>query len=133
MALGDAFGLMDPLDEVNSLARQRAPDIAGPESPMDPLDALNRLYRKVTGLVEAIDSGKCERDEEEDIVNPWVRVKGWHRYDHGNLTEVLGPWPVPSIAHVPEDKLVYYAVRDADATLRVYRHMQHLKPWIFYS
>jgi hypothetical protein len=96
-------------------------------------DRLNRLYRKVSGLIEAIDSGKCERDEEEDIVNPWVRVKGWHDYDHKALIDNLGQWPVPSIAHVPEDRLVYYAVRDADATLRLYHFLKTHHPWVFYS
>lgn len=96
-------------------------------------DQLNRLYRKVTGLVEAIDTGRCERDEEEDIVNPWVRVNGWHGYDHRALTESLGPWPVPSIAHVPEDKLVHYAVRDADATLRLFHFLKTHWPWVYYQ
>lgn len=96
-------------------------------------DRLNRLHRKVTGLTEAIDTGKCEHDEEEDIVNPWVRVKGWHDYDHKNLTDCLGKWPVPSIADVPEDKLVRYAVRDADATRRLYLFLLTHHPWVFYS
>jgi hypothetical protein len=41
--------------------------------------------------------------------------------------------PKPSIAHVPENELVHYAVRDADATLRLYLHMRRLKPWLFYT
>jgi hypothetical protein len=96
-------------------------------------DRLNRLHRKVTGLVEAIDSGKCERDDEEDIVNPWVRIKGWHDYDHRALKETLGKWPVPSIAHVPEPQLVYYAVRDADADRRLYHFLLNHHPWVFYQ
>ncbi len=97
-------------------------------------DQLNRLYRKVSGLIEAIDNGKCERDEEEtDVLNPWVRIKGWHDYDHLNLTSTLGPITVPSIAHVPEHLLVHYAVRDADATLRLFHFLKTHWPWIFYQ
>lgn len=96
-------------------------------------DRLNRLYRKIEGLVEAIDTGKCERDDEEDIVNPWVRVKGWHEYDHKALVDSLGQWPVPSIEHVPEEQLVFYSVRDADATLRLYHFLKDYRPWVYYQ
>lgn len=95
-------------------------------------DRLNRLHRKASGLVEAINNGKCERDEEENIVNPWVRIKGWHDYDHSNLVDCLGRWPVPSIAHVPELQLKYYAIRDADATRRLYFFLLTHHPWVFY-
>jgi len=97
-------------------------------------ERLNRLYRKVTGLVEDIDSGRCERDDEEqDVVNPWKRIKGWHDYDHQALTNELGSCPVPSIAHVPEPELVKYACCDADATLRLYHFLKDYRPWVFYA
>jgi hypothetical protein len=49
------------------------------------------------------------------------------------LLDILGPMPLASIEHVPEPELLHYAVRDADATLRMYLYMQHLSPWIFYT
>ena len=96
-------------------------------------ERLNRLYRKVGGLLEDVNNGRCEKDEEEDIVNPWVRVNQWHDYDHGYLKEALGQWPVPDIAHVPEPQLAYYAIRDSDATLRLYHFLKTHRPWVFYS
>lgn len=80
-----------------------------------------------------IDTGRCDRDDEErDVVNPWKRVEGWHDYDVDALTEALGPHPVPDIAHVPEPQLVWYACRDSDATLRLYRFLLTYHPWLFY-
>lgn len=95
---------------------------------------MNRLHRKVTGLVEAIRSGKCERDEEEgEVINPWVRIRGWHDYDRQYLVDCLGAIPVPNIAHVPEPELVKYAVCDADATLRLFLFLLTYWPWIYYQ
>ena len=84
------------------------------------------LHRKLHSLIQGIKEGKPDLD-------PWDRVKQWHDWDRAILEMALGPAPVPSIAHVPEPELLQYAVRDADATLRLYHHLCRLKPWIFWK
>jgi hypothetical protein len=69
------------------------------------------------------------KDEEFD---PFKRVRNWHRHDHEMMRMLVGEWPRPSIADVPEGDLVQYAVRDADATLRLYQFLRNYYPWLFY-
>jgi hypothetical protein len=87
---------------------------------------LGLLHRKINGLVNQLENGEAD-------INPWKRVADWHGFDRETLENALGPMPRPSIAHVPEPELLQYAVRDCDATLRLYLHMRRLKPWIFYN
>lgn len=94
----------------------------------------NRLYRKIGTLIDDIANGRCERDDdgESDVINPWKRIKDWHDYDRQALAETIGIHPEPDIAHVPEPELVWYACRDADATLRLYLFLLTYHPWLFY-
>lgn len=46
---------------------------------------------------------------------------------HARIEERLGPWPGLDIAHVPEDKSFYYAMRDSDGDLRLWPVMEHMK------
>jgi uracil-DNA glycosylase family 4 len=86
------------------------------------------LHRKLNHLILKIESGADYRD-----ADPWKLVKGWHDYDRDTLTDLLGPIPAPSIAHVPEPALLNYACRDPDATLRLYNFLLTVKPWIYYE
>ena len=99
---------------------------AGKASKRDSDKQYGLLHRKLHGLIQGIREGKPDLD-------PWDRVKQWHDWDRATLEMALGPAPVPSIAHVPEPELLQYAVRDADATLRLYHHLCRLKPWIFWK
>jgi hypothetical protein len=92
---------------------------------------LNLLHRKLGTIINNLVTGKV--DSKGTPVDPWKRFKEWEDYDQNSLVELLGPPPLPSIAHVPEAELLHYAVRDADADLRLYLHMRDLKPWIFYT
>jgi len=99
-----------------------------PEAPTKQPDdkLLNLLYRKVSGLLDDIDTQKPD-------LNPWDRLKQWHDHDHRYLEDILGPWPVPSIAHVPEKDLLQYACRDSDADLRLKMKLDTLVPWVFWE
>lgn len=95
-------------------------------SPMSPDDkSTSLLHRKIGTLLTALNLNPD--------ANPWKRIKEWHDHDHEILSLVMGgPVPKPSIAHVPEKELLTYAVRDADATLRLYQFIQTYSPWLFY-
>jgi hypothetical protein len=102
----------------------------------------NLLHRKTNNLIVALQNKQLSDeydelgiDSDEDdaypFVDPWKRIRSWHDHDRQFLNEYLPPFPLASIAHVPEPELVKYAVRDADTTLRLYLHMVNLKPWLF--
>lgn len=92
---------------------------------------LNLLHRKLNTLIVNVETGKLDSNGKPK--DPWKQFLDWPEYDRRTLLDTLGPVPLASIEHVPEPELLQYAVRDADATLRLYLHMQHLSPWIFYS
>jgi uracil-DNA glycosylase family 4 len=74
-------------------------------------DGVRDTYNRLTALVR--DLGK---DPETD---PWKRWEGWKDHVQQWCT-ALGPaMPTKSIVHVPRDQAIYYACRDADATLRL--------------
>lgn len=89
---------------------------------------LTLLHRKLNTLINKIDSGVPYTD-----ADPWKLYRDWHDYNHDVLENNLGVPPRPSIAHVPELELLNYAVRDPDATLRLYQYLVGLKPWIYYD
>ena len=92
---------------------------------------LDLLYRKLGTVINNVESGKVGKDGKP--TDPWKRFLDWPEHDQATLLDTLGPMPLASIEHVPEPELLHYAVRDADADLRLFLHMQHLQPWIFWS
>ena len=92
---------------------------------------LDLLYRKIGTVINNVETGKLSKDGKP--TDPWKRFMEWPDYDQATLIDTLGPIPLASIEHVPEPELLHYAVRDADADLRLYLYMQNLKPWIFYQ
>ena len=92
---------------------------------------LDLLYRKIGTVINNVETGKLSKDGKP--TDPWKRFMEWPEYDQATLIDTLGPIPLASIEHVPELELLHYAVRDADADLRLYLYMQNLKPWIFWS
>lgn len=92
---------------------------------------LDLLYRKLGTVITNIESGKLSKDGKP--TDPWKRFLEWPEDDQQTLLDTLGPIPLASIEHVPEPELLHYAVRDADADLRLYQFMLNLKPWIFYD
>lgn len=97
-------------------------------------DRLNRLYRKIGGLLNDISTGRCERDQddEDDIVNPWKRIDGWHDYDRDNLVGNLGPVPRPSIKDVPESRLLRYACLHGDSLVQTNIGLRKIKDLVKY-
>ena len=91
---------------------------------------LDLLYRKIGTVITNIESGKLSKDGKP--TDPWKRFQEWPEYDQQALLDTIGPIPLASIEHVPEPELLHYAVRDADADLRLYLFMRNLHPWIFY-
>jgi uracil-DNA glycosylase family 4 len=85
-------------------------------------------YRQAVlgGGAPAEDSTEPEVDLDPDHFDrepsdPWKRWGNWHDDDRRRITQVVGGgMPKRSIVHVPRREAVYYACRDADATLRVY-------------
>jgi uracil-DNA glycosylase len=64
------------------------------------------------------------KNEDKDVFDMWS--KNWE--DHQlEIQERLGPWPGKCITHVPFDKVLHYACRDADATLRLWPVIQHME------
>jgi hypothetical protein len=53
---------------------------------------------------------------EMDVFERW---ENWED-DHAEIEERCGPWPGKCISHVPFDQALFYACRDADATLRLF-------------
>lgn len=92
---------------------------------------LDLLHRKLNTLIVNVETGKLDSNGKPK--DPWKQFLDWPEYDQRTLLETLGPIPLASIQHVPEPDLLNYAIRDADATLRLFLKMQHLQPWIFYS
>ena len=46
----------------------------------------------------------------------------WDNWEdsHSQIESLMGPWPGKDIRYAPMDKVIHYACRDADATLRLY-------------
>jgi hypothetical protein len=106
---------------------------------------LNLLGRKTNNLLTSIADVRAwnftDEDEDPDAdptdytytdLDPYRRIKKWHPHDHEYLSNLAGPVPKPSIADVPESDLITYAVKDADATLRLYLFLKSYHPWLFY-
>lgn len=87
----------------------------------------DRLYLKITNLLEDVELGT------NPDLDPWKRMQAWEDHDHQHIEDYCGVIPVPSIAHVPEPQLLRYAVRDADAAIRLHTKLETHHPWIFYD
>lgn len=92
---------------------------------------LTLLHRKLNTIITNVEQGKL--DSKGHPADPWHRYNKWPDYDHTVLLDNLGPLPLRSIEHVPEPELLNYAVRDPDATLRLYYYLVGLQPWIYYD
>lgn len=62
----------------------------------------------------------CTNNPKKDIFGAW---ENWED-SHAQIEAILGPWPGKCITHVPFDKVIHYACRDADATLRLYHRLE---------
>jgi len=63
-------------------------------------------------------------DDDKPEMDPWARYKGWDTDVQSRITNAAGsPMPPLSIIHVPWSSALYYAARDADATIRLYPYL----------
>jgi uracil-DNA glycosylase family 4 len=61
-----------------------------------------------------------QKHPDKDVFQAW---DNWED-DHAQIEIVCGEWPGKSIEHVPIEKTIHYACRDADATLRLWPVLQ---------
>jgi uracil-DNA glycosylase family 4 len=57
------------------------------------------------------------KNPDKDVFEMWT--KNWEA-EQAMIEAECGPWPGKCISHVPFDRMLYYACRDADALLRVW-------------
>ena len=63
------------------------------------------------------------KNPDKDVYKSW---DNWES-DHQQIESVLGQWPGKDIRYAPFDKQVYYACRDADATLRLWTILESMR------
>jgi len=63
-----------------------------------------------------------QKHPDKDVFQAW---DNWED-SQSQLETVCGEWPGKSIEHVPMDKTIHYACRDADATLRLWPILQSM-------
>lgn len=63
-----------------------------------------------------------DRNPDKDIYGAW---DNWEE-SHTMIEEVMGLWPGKDIRYAPFDKVLHYACRDADATLRLWHRQQQM-------
>lgn len=59
----------------------------------------------------------------KDIFGSWDNWEDSHQL----IEEVMGPFPGKCISHVPFEKTIYYACRDADATVRLWPIQERMR------
>jgi len=64
------------------------------------------------------------KNPEKDVFEAWT--KNWQDH-HEEVQNRLGPWPGKCITSVPFEKVLHYACRDADATLRLWPIIRHME------
>lgn len=74
-------------------------------------------------------STKIKRFHTDLANNPTKDIfQAWDNWEdsHAMIEEKLGPWPGKDIRYAPFDKVLHYACRDADATLRLWLRQQQM-------
>ena len=105
---------------------------AGKTQPLSNQDkSLASLYTKTNRLATKLVT-ETDTDWADPKKDPWKFIRTNWQEDVPTLETCAGPLPPPSISTVPEPSLLIYAVKDADATLRLYLFLRKLKPWLFY-
>jgi uracil-DNA glycosylase family 4 len=84
------------------------------------------LLRALRGEVSLDAKDEMAEDGEEgEEADPWKRWDGWREEVREEMVGIMGgPLPRPSITQVPFGEALRYAVRDADATGRVYGELR---------
>lgn len=64
------------------------------------------------------------KGKDRDVFEMWTN--NWEEHQ-AEVEGVMGPWPGKCITHAPFEKVLFYACRDADATIRLYPVIQHME------
>lgn len=64
-----------------------------------------------------------KKDPEKDVFKMW---DNWEEHQH-DMEDQLGPYPGLDIDHAPFDKVLKYACRDADSTIRLWHVLERMK------
>lgn len=64
------------------------------------------------------------KNPDKDVYESWT--KNWAEH-HAEVQDKQGPWPGKCITYAPFDKVLHYACRDADATLRLWPIIQNME------
>ena len=67
---------------------------------------------------------KYAKSPEMNVFEQWE--KNWEEHQE-EVEAVQGPWPGKCISYCPFDKVLHYACRDADATLRLWPIIRHME------
>jgi uracil-DNA glycosylase family 4 len=64
------------------------------------------------------------KSEDKDVFSVWT--DNWEQHQE-EVQKTLGPWPGKCISYVPFEEALFYACRDADATLRLWPILRHME------
>lgn len=64
------------------------------------------------------------KSEDKEVFEMWT--KNWEEHQK-EIQDKLGPYPGKCITHTPFEKILHYACRDADATLRLWAVIQYME------
>jgi hypothetical protein len=67
---------------------------------------------------------KYAKTEDANVYELWTN--NWEMH-HEEVQAILGDWPGKCITQVPFEKVLFYSVRDADATLRLWPVIKHFE------
>lgn len=108
---------------------QRASDITWPkpevQSVRDPKTGSWKLYKAHSLNTKLkVFWTYLRKNPDKDVFAAWDNWEG----EQAMVEEQLGPWPGMDIRHVPFEKVLHYACRDPDATLRLYHLIRRMAP-----
>lgn len=85
-------------------------------------------YAKSEALRISTSRDEDEEDDEDDeeLTDAFGIWKKWESA-HEMVQAEMGSWPGKCITHVPFHKVIHYACRDADATLRLWPIIRHME------
>jgi DNA polymerase len=85
-----------------------------------------KLYKaqSLNTKIKAFWKAWAKKEGDKDVFSPWT--DNW-KDSHQMVEDELGPWPGKCISYAPFDQIVHYACRDADATLRLWPLLKHMR------
>lgn len=129
MEMQDFDDVVRPWSAMRTLAYYRLAttyewDKPEPELVMDPKTKLWKK-KKPRGMNTKLKTffTSLRNNEDKDVFAAWGNWKS----EHSAIEEKLGRWPGMCLSHVPFERVLGYACRDADATLRLWQFIKRLQ------